>query len=97
MSLPTILPPVAPEPPMPEVLVEPDGSAVYATWGNRQTWRLSSEGELTEQYRQAPELPEQLLDLDDVVARIASVKLSKAARVALAERFGVSPEDLVTR
>jgi hypothetical protein len=79
---------------MPTVVVEPNGSAVYATWSRGPSWRLTEDGHVTEQYRTPPDLPEWLVDIDDVCARIREVKLSKAVRVALAAQFGVEPEDL---
>lgn len=79
---------------MPKVTVEPNGAAVYVTWGRGPTWCLAEGGTLAMQYREAPRLPDELLDLDDVRARIASVKLSKAARGALAKAFGVHADDL---
>lgn len=55
-------------------------------------------------WRQAPlsweevaeliEWGEDYLHIDDVIERIAGVKMSKAARAALADAFGVAPEDL---
>lgn len=83
--------------PMPEVLVEHDGAAVYVTWDRGPTWRLGEDGTVAAQYRPAPELPDELLDLADVIGRIASVKLSKAARTALAAAFGVHVDDLAHR
>jgi len=42
----------------------------------------------------ADRLDDDLFHIDEVIVRIARVKMSKAARAALASEFGVSPEDL---